>query len=73
MLSRDPQYFYNLLPYAEAVGLGRSFAKKFGQIELEPCEYLTGYRPIGPTAMDFYEQFMTALRQMRQARDRAAP
>lgn len=73
MLGRDPQYFYKLLPYAEAVGLGRSFAKKFGQIELEPCEYLTGYRPIGPTAMDFYEQFITALSQMRQARDRAAP
>ena len=34
-LQRDPQYFYRTLPYAEAMGLGAMFARKFGDTELD--------------------------------------
>ena len=31
------QYFYRMLPYAEALGLGRRFAAAFSGVTLEPC------------------------------------
>ena len=67
-LRRDPQYFYKLLPYAQSVGLGKVFAEKFGQRELEPCEYFQVEGKPASTAIEFYDQFRQALEQMEQAR-----
>ena len=58
--SRDPQYFYRMLPYAEAMGLGVRFSKKFGETELEPCEWYD--EPNLPrTALGFYEKLQETL------------
>ena len=60
-LQRDPQYFYRTLPYAEAMGLGAAFARKFGDTELEPCEWYN--EPNLPrTASGFYEKLQETLR-----------
>lgn len=36
----NPDYYYDMLPYAMALGVDRSFASKFGKRPLEPCPYL---------------------------------
>ena len=59
-LQRDPQYFYRTLPYAEAMGLGAQFARKFGDTELEPCEWY--HEPNLPrTASGFYDKLQETL------------
>lgn len=35
----DPEYFYNTLPDALALGVDRKFAKNFGHRKLPPCPY----------------------------------
>ena len=37
----DPEYFYNLLPYAMALGVEIPFARRFGKQKLAPCPYFT--------------------------------
>lgn len=37
---RDPEYFYNMMPYAMALGVGKDFALHFGKRKLPPCPYL---------------------------------
>ena len=57
-LQRDPQYFYRTLPYAEAMGLGAMFARKFG--DTDPCEWYN--EPNLPrTAEGFYEKLKETL------------
>ena len=59
-VQRDPQYFYRTLPYAEAMGLGAMFARKFGDTELDPCEWYN--EPNLPrTAEGFYEKLKETL------------
>ena len=35
----DPDFFYNMIPYAMALGIDKRFAKVFGRKKLEPCPY----------------------------------
>ncbi len=35
----DPEFFYNMLPYAMALGVDKAFAKNFGRKKLEQCPY----------------------------------
>ena len=37
----DPMYFFRLVPGALALGREKTFAKKFGDLRLESCPYLT--------------------------------
>ncbi len=37
----DPEYFYNLLPFAMALGVDNAFAKRFGKKKLSACPYFT--------------------------------
>lgn len=63
MLHEDGQYFYDLLPYAEAMDLGKQFAARFGNIPLEPCGWLSGVRT--HTAMEFYEVYCDLRKRMQ--------
>jgi hypothetical protein len=40
LLRGNPNYFYELLPYALAMGLDRAFARHFDRLELQECNYL---------------------------------
>lgn len=67
LLRDDSQYFYKLLPYAEAMGLGADFAARFGELALEPCAWLeTPQRP-PVTAAEFYQSFRAVLSRMEAA------
>ena len=35
----DPDFFYNMIPYAMALGIDKRFAKAFGRKKLEQCPY----------------------------------
>ena len=35
----DPEYFYNLLPFALALGVEKPFAQRFSQQKMPPCPY----------------------------------
>ena len=35
----DPEFYYNMAPYALALGVDKAFAKQFGRKKLEPCHY----------------------------------
>ncbi len=40
MLKANPNYFYELAPYALAMGVDRQFARKFGAMVLPDCSFL---------------------------------
>ena len=45
VLRNDPEFFYNMAPYAIAMGVDGAFAKAFGKRKLRPCPYfVTGIR-----------------------------
>ena len=40
LMSNDPDYFFNLAPYAIALGVINPYAKAFGRRKLDQCPYL---------------------------------
>ena len=64
LLSRDGQYFYKMLPYAEAIGMGADFARRLSDAELEPCEWYVTRVPAARTAAEFYSQLRPALEML---------
>jgi hypothetical protein len=40
MVSMNPDYFFDMLPYAIALGVDTRFAKAFGKMRLPDCSYL---------------------------------
>lgn len=61
MLHRDPQYFYKILPYAEAMGQGRRFVAAFQDVTLEPCQWFESAREVPMDALSFYDRYLDAL------------
>ncbi len=66
LLRQDPQYYYQMLPFAEALGIGKAFSARFGSIRLEPCAWYRA-ETVPSTAPAFYAQFHDVLRAMRGA------
>lgn len=61
------QYFYRMLPYAEALGLGRRFAAAFSGVTLEPCGWYEADRALLPGSLAFYEEFHSCMQQLQAA------
>jgi hypothetical protein len=40
ILRFNPDYYFDLLPYAMALGVDKAFSKKLGNLRLSPCPYL---------------------------------
>lgn len=40
LMKNDPEYFFNMAPYALALGVIRPFSRSFGQRKLDQCPYL---------------------------------
>lgn len=68
----EPDYFHNMAPYALALGVDRSFAKRFGKEKIDPCPYLTTGMDGHRTAGEWSELFRRALEAM-SARERRLP
>ena len=61
MLHRDPQYFYKMLPYALAMGVGDAFVDAFQDARLEPCHWYENAKGVPATAGSFYDRYLDAL------------
>jgi len=60
-LYRDPQYFYRILPYAQAMGQGRRLANLLSEMELEPCQWYETADNAPMTAGRFYDHYAETL------------
>ena len=63
LVRQDSQYFYRMLPYAEALGVAASFASRFGNLKLEPCAWLADAPSC--TASQFYALFAPMAKSLR--------
>ena len=52
LLKDDPQYYYDILPYANVLGVSKIWSDKFKDMTVEPPEYIRSYRSF--TFFDFY-------------------
>lgn len=62
----NPEYFFEMVPYAMALGVDAAFSKQFGNMPLPPCPYLTVQKKTRGTAGDW----AALLRQTADAMDR---
>lgn len=56
----EPDYFFNMAPYALALGVEKAFARQFGRTRLNPCSWLT-------TGMDGHMTAPEWIQVMRRA------
>ena len=62
-LRQDPMYFYRLLPWAQALGLGRDFAERFGRLRMEAADWFNTGRS-QQTAAEFYNALEPVLERL---------
>lgn len=70
--SGNPEYFYTLMPYAIALGVGRAFARRFGKTRLPDCPYITMVSDSHLTATE-WSRLMTQVVETMDARSRQMP
>ena len=68
----DPEYFHTLAPYALALGVGRSFAQRFGKAHIPDCPYITCRSGKLYTARQWAEKMNNTLSNMNR-RSRLLP
>lgn len=67
ILRNDPQFFYRMAPYAEALGVGPRFAKTFAGMHPEPCLWLAWKGQLTEGTDEFYTRFSAMLDRMDNA------
>lgn len=72
LLNSDPDYFFQLAPYAMALGVDKAFAKRFGNKRLNGCPYLTTGMDAHMTALE-WAQLMTKTVDSMNDRARKLP
>ena len=63
IMVQNPGYYYDMAPFALALGVDRSFASGFEAVRLPPCPYLVTDVPQGSRAPEWYP----LLRQVTQS------
>lgn len=66
----DPEYFYNLLPYAMALGVEGAFAKRFDKKKMPACPYFTCGVKTKMTPEEWVQFFRATARLMDEQRRR---
>ena len=69
LLMNDPEYFFNLAPYALAMGVIKPFAKAFGRRKMDQCPYLVT-RVHGKRTAEEWAQIMADTADMMDAKSR---
>lgn len=60
-------YYYQMLPYAEALGIGAKFSKVFSDLTLEPCTWFQSEDSLNlRDTQQFYQTFHTCIRIMHR-------
>lgn len=69
----NPDFFFDMLPYAIALGVDGHFARQYGRIPLEDCPYLTTERKVKHTPEDWarYMRHVADLMDDRQRKMQA--
>ncbi len=62
----NPEYFYSLAPYALAMGVDKSFARRFGKVKLPGCTFLTAGMDAHMTAAE-WDQLLRSVVQTLDA------
>ena len=62
----DPEYYFSLAPYALALGVDRSFARRFGADRLPICPYILLGNDAARTASEWSELFRRILHSMER-------
>jgi len=61
---KNPEYFYTLLPEAMALGMDKTFAKRFGRMHMPACPYLTDETDRQLTAVQWSQLLRTVVKAM---------
>lgn len=64
---RDPEYFYNMIPHALALGVEKKFAINYGKKKLQPCPYLVTARQSRQNAL-YWAQTMKEVAKVLDSR-----
>lgn len=72
LCNKDPDYFFNLAPYAISLGVGRTFAKRFGGMRMGGCPYITSGTEVNLNASDWMLRMLEILDRMDE-RSRKLP
>ena len=67
-LRSQPDYFFQMLPWAFGLGCAQSFAKSFGKEKMENCTYISAGAE-NMTALQWQRIFQNVLRQMNRRAD----
>ena len=60
LMQANPNYFYELAPYALAMGVERKFAKRFGKTQLPDCSFLATPLQVDMTPAKWMERLRQA-------------
>lgn len=63
----DGQFFYRLLPFADTLGVGRAFCKRFSALSPEPCPWLSDAHFTPKDARDFYALYQDIFSAVRDS------
>lgn len=72
LCNKDPDYFFDMAPYALSLGVGNAFAKRFGGMRMGNCPYVAADRDLNLNALDWMERLRDILDRMAQ-RSRKLP
>ena len=64
LLKANPAYFYELAPYALALGMDRRFSRRFERLRLPECTYLTRKNRQATTAGEWAQMLRATVRSL---------
>ena len=70
ILRSNPDYYYNLAPYALALGVDQRFAKNMGGMRLGSCPYLTTLMDGHMTALEWSRLLRAAVNTLDERQSR---
>lgn len=70
ILRSNPDYYYELAPYALALGVDKRFAKRFGSLRLPGCAWLVTDMGPANTALEWHLQLREAVEAMTNLQKR---
>lgn len=68
-LQEDPQFFYRVLPYADALRVSKIFTGSYDRIRLEPCDWLEWEGKAVKNAPGFYVRYLRLMAALRGERE----
>lgn len=71
LIYQDPQYFYRMLPFADALGVAGTFVRRLGRLAPEACGWLQDAEAAPRTPEDFYRLYLQTAAALRGENYRA--